>query len=103
MRVTVQLISTDRTKLRVSDRSVTIDPGTRQRVLLAARTERAGTFRASIALALPSGQQIEDFPITVHSHAYGGLSLGITLGALAVLLLALVVRAARRLRRRATA
>ncbi len=103
VRVTVQLLSPDRTKLRVSDRTVTVAAGTRQRVLLAASTERAGTFRASIALTLPSGERVQDVPITVHSHAYGGLSLGITLGALAVLLLALVVRAVRRIRRRRTA
>ncbi len=101
--VTVQLSSTDRTKLDATSAPVTVGPGHKQRVLLRASTQRAGTFRATVRLTTASGLAIASSPVTVHSQAYGALSIGITLGALAVLLVAVVVRTVRRLRRRGTA
>jgi hypothetical protein len=98
--VRVTLFATDRTKLVTTSTVVSVAANHKQRVLLAAHTQRAGTFRAEITLTTPSGQTIVDVPVTVHSRAYGAVTLGITLGALAVLLLAIVVRTVRRLRRR---
>lgn len=100
--VTVQLHlrATDRTKIGSVTQSVTVGADRKLRVVLPATSRRAGTFRVTISLATPSGRQLTAVPVTVHSRAYGRVTLGITFGALAVLFVALAVRLARRLARR---
>lgn len=98
VRITLQ--ASDRTKLRTTSQLVTVAPGRKLRVLLDANTQRAGTFRAAIMTSTPAGQPIATINLVVHSRAYGTVTLAITFGALAVLLLAIVVRTVRRVRRR---
>lgn len=100
--VTVQLRlrATDRTKIGSVTQSVTVGADRKLRVVLPASSRRAGTFRVTISLATPSGRQLTAVPVTVHSRAYGRVTLGITFGALAVLFVALAVRLGRRLAHR---
>ncbi|HEY5335929.1 MAG TPA: DUF6049 family protein, partial [Mycobacteriales bacterium] len=95
--VHLNLRATDRTKIASVSQSVTVPANRKLRVLIPAKSRRAGTFRATISLDTPSGRQLTAAPITVHSRAYGRLTLGITFGALAVLLVALLIRISRRI------
>lgn len=98
VRITLQ--ASDQTKLLTTSQLVTVAPGRKQRVLLDANTQRAGTFRAAITTTTRSGQPLATTSLVVHSRAYGTVTLAITFGALAVLLLAIVVRTIRRIRHR---
>lgn len=95
--VRLNLRATDRTKIASVSQSVTVPANRKLRVLIPAESRRAGTFGATISLATPSGRQLTAVPITVHSRAYGRLTLGITFGALAVLIVALLIRISRRI------
>ena len=100
--VRLALVSADRTKLRpAAAQLVSVPAGHKQRVLLAASTQRAGTFRVQLDLSTPGGRQISTASLVVHSTAYGLITLAITLSALAVLVLALLIRVGRRLAARA--
>lgn len=99
--VTVRLAlhSADRSKLAAPPgQQVTVAAGRKKRVLLAASTQRAGTFRVQLELTTPDGRTIQAVPVVVHSTAYGRITVAITAGALAVLVLALLVRLIRRWR-----
>lgn len=97
--VDINLSAADRTKLTSSGpRRYVIPAGAKQRVLLPADTQRAGTFRVSLTVTTPTGRQIAAAPLTVHSTAYGTITLVITLAALGILVLALGRRIFLRLR-----
>jgi hypothetical protein len=100
--VRLNLRSTDRTKIGAVSQTVTVPANRKLRVLIPANSRRAGTFRATVSLSTPSGRQLTAVPITVHSRAYGRLTLGITFGALAVLVVALLIRVSRRIALRRT-
>lgn len=95
--VRLNLRSIDRTKIGAVSQVVTVEANHKLRVLLPAKSRRAGTFRVTISLDTPSGHQLTAVPVTVHSRAYGRLTLGITFGALAVLVVALLIRISRRI------
>lgn len=95
--VRLNLRATDRTKIGSVSQSVTVPANRKLRVLIPASSRRAGTFRATISLDTPTGHQLTAVPITVHSRAYGRLTLAITFGALAVLVIALLIRISRRI------
>jgi hypothetical protein len=91
--VEIALSAADRTKLTSpGPRKYVIQPGAKQRVLLPAKTQRAGTFRVDLNVTTPDGRQIATAPLTVHSTAYGTITLVITLAALGVLVLAIARR-----------
>jgi hypothetical protein len=97
--VDIALSAADRTKLAAaSPRRFVIQPGAKQRVLLPAKTQRAGTFRVNLTVTTPDGRPIAIAPLTVHSTAYGTITLVITLVALGVLVLALGRRLFMRIR-----
>lgn len=97
--VDIALSTSDRTKLTSAGaRRFVIEPGQKRRVLLPAKTQRAGTFRVELSVATPDGRVIARAPLTVHSTAYGTITLVITLVALGVLVVALMIRFGRRLR-----
>ncbi|MGH3745294.1 MAG: DUF6049 family protein [Mycobacteriales bacterium] len=100
--VRLNLRATDRTKIGAVAQLVTVQANRKLRVLIPASSRRAGTFRATISLSTPSGRELTAVPITVHSRAYGRLTLGITFGALAVLVVALLIRISRRIALRRT-
>jgi hypothetical protein len=98
VRVRLTLIATDRSKLApAAPQDVTVAARRKQRVLVPATTQRAGTFRVSLVLTTPDGHPISILPLVVHSSAYGLITLAITLSALGVLIIALLVRLTRRL------
>jgi hypothetical protein len=91
--VEIALSTADRTKLTSpGPRKYVIQPGAKQRVLLPAKTQRAGTFRVDLNVTTPDGRRIATAPLTVHSTAYGTITLVITLAALGVLVLAIARR-----------
>lgn len=98
--VGVRLSTTAQGVLRRSPVSLqTVPPGARVRVDIAARVERSGTFPAELSLTYPDGRPLHPpVQLVLRSTAYGALAVQITVGALAVLVLALLVRAVRRLR-----
>jgi len=97
--VALTLNSADRTKLASPGASTyTIAAGSKQRILLPADTQRAGSFRVRLTLSTPSGLTIAVTPLVVHSSAYGTITLVITAVALAVLVIALLIRFSRRFR-----
>ena len=98
--VRLSLLSPDRTKLTAPPgEQIVIAAQRKQRVLLHATTQRAGTFRVELVLSTPNGRVIQRLALAVHSSAYGVIGIAITVGALVVLLGALLLRAIRRLRR----
>jgi hypothetical protein len=80
---------------------VEIQPGQKRSLRLDASVKRTGTFVVRGQLTTPGrgalGQEIE---LSVRSTAYGGLALGVTGLAFAVLVGAVLVRLVRRLRAR---
>jgi hypothetical protein len=97
--VDITLSAADPTKLAPAGaRRYVIAPGQKQRVLLPAKTQRAGTFRVDLDVTTPDGRKIATAPLTVHSTAYGTITLVITLAALGVLVLAIGRRLFRRIR-----
>jgi len=98
VQVRLTLISTDRSKLEPAPpQQVTVGAHRKQRVLVPATTQRAGTFRVRLELTTPDGRPISTLPLVVHSSAYGLITLVITLSAVGVLVLALLARLVRRL------
>jgi hypothetical protein len=97
--VHVQLTAADRTRLAdIPPQTYTLLPNQKQRVLIVARPERSGSFKVSLVATTPNGVQLARVPLTVHSKAYGTITLVITFAALGVLVLALAFRAQRKLR-----
>lgn len=94
--------SPDPSKLRTPQPTMqTVGAHEKQRVLLPAQTQRAGTFTVSLQLSTPDGRPLgAPVPVLVHSSAYGNVAIAITGGALGVLALALARQLLRRLRRR---
>lgn len=69
-----------------------IEPHKRDQSEVPAKVERSGSFKVRVQLSTPDGQPLgESVPMTVRSTAYGTVALGITAGAL-FLLLILVAR-----------
>ena len=100
--VLLRIQSTNRTRLR-SDYSqpVTLPAHSKKRVDVPVHVESSGTFPVTVAAETPSGHLLApSVRFIVRSAAYGAIALWITGGALAVLLLAIALRAVRRLRRR---
>jgi hypothetical protein len=76
-----------------------IPAGARITLRLPASVQRAGTFSVRVRLATPQGGALGSrITLTVRSTAYGAVALGITGAALLVLVVAITVRLARRLR-----
>jgi hypothetical protein len=100
--VTLVLTSLDRSRVR-SDTSVSrlIQPGQKVQVEVAVRATSAGTFPVRLALQTPTGRQIGPaHQVLVRSTAAGVVAIGVTVAALAVLLLVDLGRAVRTLLRR---
>jgi hypothetical protein len=100
--VTLVLTSLDRSRVR-SDTSVsrTIQPGQKVQVEVAVRATSAGTFPVRLALQTPTGRQIGPAEqVLIRSTAAGVVAIGVTVAALAVLVLTVVGRAVRSLLRR---
>lgn len=98
--VTIGLTATDPTRLaNIPTATYTVPAGHKQRVLVPAKAQRSGTFKVRLVVATPAGMQLGAVPLTVHSKAYGTITLAITFTALGVLVLALLFRLRRRLRR----
>ena len=87
-----------------SSATVTIAAGARQTLTVTAMTRTSGTFPVEISLLSPQGLPLgPPTELLLTSTAYGRTALGITLAALAVLLVAVGVRLTRRaMRSRAT-
>jgi hypothetical protein len=99
--VTLVLTSLDRSRVR-SDTSVsrTIQPGQKVQVEVTVRATSAGTFPVRLALQTPTGRPIGPADqVLVRSTAAGVVAVGVTVAALAVLLLAVLGRAIRTLLR----
>ena len=80
---------------------VQIDPGRKRTLQLTASVQRTGTFAVRGRLVTPAqGGLGQDITLSVRSTAYGGLALGVTGLAFAVLVAAVLVRLFRRLRGR---
>jgi hypothetical protein len=86
---------------RASSVPVTIAPNSRQTVKVPAHVERSGSFSVMAGITTPQGnkqvlgQQVQ---LKVRSTAYGVITLGITGGAFALLLLLVMLRLYRRIR-----
>jgi hypothetical protein len=97
--VTMRLTSLDRSRVR-SDTSVSrlIPPGQKVQVEVSVRATSAGTFPVRLVLQTPTGRPL-DAPqqILIRSTAAGVVAKGVTIAALAVLLLAVLGRAVRTL------
>lgn len=82
--------------------TVRISPGDKRTVPVLATTQRTGTFAVRGQLTTPGGGALgNEVTLSVRSTAYGGLALGITGLAFAVLVGAVLFRLVRRLRARA--
>jgi len=78
-----------------------IPAGDRRTVKVIASVQRTGTFAVRGRLTTPGGAPLgQEVKLSVHSTAYGGLALGITGLAFAVLVGAVLFRLVRRLRAR---
>jgi hypothetical protein len=78
-----------------------IPAGVTQQLKVQTRVERTGRFRVQLALVTPSGKSLGvPTQIRVKSTAFGAVGLWITGVAFGVLVLALLIRAIRRIRRR---
>lgn len=100
--VTLQLTSLDRSRVR-SDTSVSrvIQPGQKVQVEVEVRATSAGTFPIRLALLTPQGTPLNPpEQLLVRSTAAGQVAKGVTIAALAVLLLAVVARGIRAVLRR---
>jgi hypothetical protein len=98
--VHISLATTDPTRLiSVPIESYTVAAGHKQRVLVPAKAQRSGTFKVTLVVSTPDGMQLSAVPVTVHSKAYGTITLVITFSALGVLVIALLFRVRRRIKR----
>ncbi len=77
-----------------------IPPRSRRTIKVPSHVERSGEFTVTAALTTPAGQPLgRPVELRVRSTAYGAVALGITGGALALLLLLVARRLVRRIRR----
>ncbi|MDQ1673077.1 MAG: hypothetical protein QOC98_1639, partial [Frankiaceae bacterium] len=100
--VTLRLTSLDRSRVQ-SDTSVTrsIQPGQKVQVEVAVRATSAGTFPIRLALTTPAGVPLSPpQQVLVRSTAAGIVAKGVTVAALAVLLLTVLGRGVRGVIRR---
>jgi hypothetical protein len=100
--VTMRLTSLDRSRVQ-SDTSVSrvIQPGQKVQVEVSVRATSAGTFPIRLVLSTPTGRPIgPPQQVLVRSTAAGLIAKGVTVAALAVLLLTVLGRAMRSLLRR---
>ncbi|MDX6284421.1 MAG: hypothetical protein QOH03_5492, partial [Kribbellaceae bacterium] len=100
--VTLRLTSLDRSRVQ-SDTSVTrsIQPGQKVQVEVAVRATSAGTFPIRLALTTPAGVPLSPpQQVLVRSTAAGVVAKGVTVAALAVLLLTVLGRGVRGVIRR---
>jgi hypothetical protein len=100
--VTLRLTSLDRSRVQ-SDTSVarSIQPGQKVQVEVAVRATSAGTFPIRLALTTPSGVPLSPpEQVLVRSTAAGIVAKGVTVAALAVLLLTVLGRGVRGVIRR---
>lgn len=101
VKVLVQVIPRGSAGFRASSVPVTIAPNSRQTVKVPAHVERSGSFSVMAGITTPQGsgqvlgQQVQ---LKVRSTAYGVVTLGITGGAFALLLLLVMLRLYRRIR-----
>ena len=80
-----------------------IPPRGKRSVQVPASVQRTGTFAVSVQATTPTGGPLgQEVTLSVRSTAYGGLALGITGLAFAVLVLAVLLRLYRRWRARGT-
>ncbi|WP_163551764.1 DUF6049 family protein [Candidatus Frankia alpina] len=100
--VVLAFSSTSHSRLRSPVRQTRIlPPGQKAQIEIEVDAEGAGTFPLEIRRLNLSGQALSTDPPTrvlVRSTVYGAIATAITIGAVSVLLLAVVVRLARRLR-----
>ncbi|HVX42989.1 MAG TPA: DUF6049 family protein [Mycobacteriales bacterium] len=81
------------------DQKIDAGPGTRSRVLLPTKVERSGVFAVTAQVTTLSGTPLgEPVTLRVRSTAYGGITLGITGGALGLLIILVAIRLYRRIR-----
>jgi len=102
VRVTLVLGTADRASVQ-SGTAVerTVRPGQKVQVDIEVRAVAAGTFPVALSLLTPGGRPFgAPSQVLVRSTAYGVLAVALTVGALAVLVLAVLYRAARGLWRR---
>jgi hypothetical protein len=100
--VNLRLTSLDRSRVQ-SDTSVsrTIQPGQKVQVEVTVRATSAGTFPVRLTLLTPTGRPLgPPEQILIRSTAAGVVAIGVTVAALAVLLLAVLGRGVRSLLRR---
>jgi hypothetical protein len=98
--VAIGLTTTDPTRLAGTPTiTYTVPAGHKLRVLVPANAQRSGTFKVRLVVSTPGGLHLNAVPMTVHSKAYGTITLAITFTALGVLVLALLIRFGGRLRR----
>ncbi len=77
-----------------------IPPRSRRTIKVPSHVERSGEFTVTAALTTPAGQPLgRPVELRLRSTAYGAVALGITGGALALLLLLVARRLVRRIRR----
>ncbi|WP_462203074.1 DUF6049 family protein, partial [Frankia sp. CcWB3] len=102
--VVLAFSSTDRSRLRSPARqTLRLPPGQKAQVEIEMEAEGAGTFPLEIRKLNLDGQALSTEPpnrVLVRSTVYGAVATAITIGAVGVLLLAVVIRLARRLRAR---
>lgn len=97
VRVTLVLGTADRASVR-SGAAVerTVQPGQKVQVEVEVRAAAAGTFPVTLSLLSPGGRLFgTPSQVLVRSTAYGVLAVALTVGALAVLVVAVLYRAAR--------
>jgi hypothetical protein len=93
----------DDTRVVTIPRAASQTSPTRDTLKIPTRVQRAGTFQVNAVLLTPDGTQLgSSVPLSIHSTALGVVGVIITAVAIGVLVLALAVRVARRVRRRAT-
>jgi Family of unknown function (DUF6049) len=77
----------------------TLVPPGNQPLTAVANARSSGTFTLDVSVLTPNGQEITDQPITIRSTRFNKIALGITIGALAFLVLFYTSRAVRNRRR----
>jgi hypothetical protein len=102
--IVLSLSSTDRTRLRSATRETrTVEPHQKEQVEIEVNAESAGTFPVDIQLLTPDGRRLSPRPATrvlVRSTVYGKIATVVTVGGMALLVFAVVIRLVRRIRGR---
>ncbi|MGZ4666257.1 MAG: DUF6049 family protein, partial [Frankiaceae bacterium] len=103
--VRLQLEALDRSHIRSATSLVrTLRPGQKVQVEVRVQAQSAGRFPVDLQLFTPAGTPVgSPVRIVVRSTVYGTVALAITIGAVAVLFLAVLIRAIRRIRARRSA